>query len=242
MIIHIIPSRLDAQRLPRKPLADIGGKPMIIRVWEQAVQSNSGRVVVAAAEQEVVDLVESAGGEAVLTPPDLPSGSDRVYHALQTLDPEGRYTRVTNIQGDMPFLDPASVKSAVEALEQRPEFDMMTLAALIQDEFEKHTPQVVKVAITPHTDRIGQALYFSRSCIPSGEQGPFLHHIGLYVYRREALARFVSLPQTHLEKNERLEQLRGLENGLRIGVCLVPEAPLSVDTPQDLERARALCA
>jgi 3-deoxy-manno-octulosonate cytidylyltransferase (CMP-KDO synthetase) len=239
--IILIPARLPATRLPDKPLADICGLPMIVHVWRRSVQAGIGPVVVAAADREIADAVAAHGGTAVLTDPDHPSGSDRVWEALEKIDPDRRFDAVVNVQGDLPTLDPAIIRAVFEPLGQ-PGVDISTLVAEIAIEEERTNPNVVKAVcgFTPGS-RIARALYFTRATAPSGV-GPHYHHIGLYAYRREALARFVALPQGVLEKREKLEQLRALENGMRIDCALVDTVPLGVDTPADLERARALIA
>ncbi len=233
----VIPARMASTRLPDKPLADICGAPMIVQVWRRAVEAGVGRVVVAAAEAEIADAIREAGGEAVLTDPALPSGSDRVWAAVCEIDPEGRHTIIINVQGDLPTLDPALIRRAYEAL-VRPGADISTLAAEISDEEERTNENVVKVVTSFGESRIARALYFTRATAPWGA-GPLYHHIGLYGYRREALARFVSLPPSPLESREKLEQLRALEAGMTIEVALVDTVPLGVDTPADLEKARA---
>jgi 3-deoxy-manno-octulosonate cytidylyltransferase (CMP-KDO synthetase) len=240
--IIVIPARMASTRLPGKPLADIGGVPMIVQVWRRAAEAGVGRVVVAAAEAEIADAVHAAGGEAVLTDPGLPSGSDRVWQAVCDVDPEGRHGIVLNVQGDLPTLDPALIRTAYEAL-IRPGADISTLAAEIVLEDERTNPNVVKAVVAFDGAlsgglRLARALYFTRATAPWGE-GPLYHHIGLYGYRREALARFVGLPPSPLEKREKLEQLRALEAGMTIEVALVDTVPLGVDTPADLEKARA---
>lgn len=235
--IVVIPARMASTRLPGKPLADICGAPMIVQVWRRATEAEIGRVVVAAAEAEIADAVRAAGGEAVLTDPDLPSGSDRVWQALCELDPEGRHSIVINVQGDLPTLDPALIRTAYEAL-IRPGADISTLAAEIAVEEERTNENVVKAVAAFEGARLARALYFTRATAPWGP-GPLYHHIGLYAYRREALARFVALPPSPLERREKLEQLRALEAGMSIEVALVDTVPLGVDTPADLEKARA---
>jgi 3-deoxy-manno-octulosonate cytidylyltransferase (CMP-KDO synthetase) len=237
----VIPARLAAARLPGKPLADIGGAPMIVHVWRRAVESGLGRVVVAAADREIVVAIAAAGGEAVLTRSDHPSGSDRIFEAVAALDPERRHDVVVNVQGDLPLLDPTAIGDALLALAD-PQVDIATLAAPIADAAELASPSVVKVAagFAPGA-RIARALYFSRLPVPHGA-GAHYHHIGLYAYRRAALERFVALPPSVLEKRESLEQLRALEAGMRIDVALVDSVPLGVDTPADLARARQLMA
>lgn len=239
--IVVIPARLQATRLPGKPLADIHGEPMIVHVWRRACEADIGPVIVACAEREIAEAVSRAGGEAVLTRPDHPSGSDRVFEAVERCDPERRYGAVINIQGDLPTIDPAAVRAVFAPLAQAG-VDIATLVTEITEPAERDDPNVVKavVSISPGQSS-GRALYFSRAAAPAGD-GPLYHHIGLYAFRRDALARFVALPQGVLERRERLEQLRALENGMRIDAALVDTVPLGVDTPADLDRARAMLA
>jgi len=239
--IVLIPARMASTRLPGKPLAEILGQPMIVQVWRRALAAAIGPVVVAAAEPEIVAAVEAAGGRAVLTRPDHPSGSDRIYEALQQLDPEGRYDAVVNVQGDLPTIAPETLRAVLAPLAD-PAVDLATLAVVIRDPAERDNPNVVKAVVEWDPEgprRQGRALYFTRTTTPSGE-GPLLHHVGLYAYRREALARFVALPPSALERRERLEQLRALAHGFRVEVAIVDAVPLGVDTPADLERARQL--
>jgi 3-deoxy-manno-octulosonate cytidylyltransferase (CMP-KDO synthetase) len=194
-------------------------------------------VLVAAGDEAIVAAVTAAGGGAVLTDPALPSGSDRVWAAVRAVDPAGRHDAIVNLQGDLPALDPAAIRAALAPLTE-PAVDIATLAAAITEDRERHDPNVVKIALAlPPGGRIGRALYFSRATVPSGD-GPLWHHIGIYAYRRAALARFVALPPSPLERRERLEQLRALEAGLRIDVACVDTVPLGVDTPADLDRIR----
>ncbi len=235
--IVVIPARMASTRLPGKPLAEIAGLPMIVHVWRRAIEAEVGPVVVACAEQEIADAIQRAGGRAVLTRPDHPSGSDRVHEAVEAVDPKGAHDVVLNVQGDLPALDPALLRAVLAVLDD-PLIDIATLAVAIADDAERMSPSVVKAVVSaPEGARRGRALYFSRSAVPWGE-GPLYHHIGLYGFRRHALARFVSLPPTPLEQRERLEQLRALENGMRIEVAFVDTVPLGVDTPDDLARAR----
>ena len=237
--VLLIPARMASTRLPAKPLADIAGLPMIVRVWQQAQAAGLGPGVVAAGEAQIVDLIKSHGGTAVLTDPDLPSGSDRIWAALQAIDPKGQHDVVVNLQGDLPALDPAQIKVVVHAL-ARSGADIATLAAPIDNDEDKANPAVVKAVVAwDAAGQLGRALYFTRATAPTGG-GPLFHHVGLYAYRREALESFVALPPSPLEQSEKLEQLRALEAGMRIAVARVEEAPLSVDTPADLERARKL--
>jgi 3-deoxy-manno-octulosonate cytidylyltransferase (CMP-KDO synthetase) len=235
--IVLIPARMASTRLPGKPLADIAGVPMIVRVWRQAVAADIGPVVVAAAEREIAQAIEAAGGRAVLTPADLPSGSDRIHTALQIVDASGSHDVIVNLQGDIPNLDPLYVRLVAELLSD-PLVDIATLAVEIDNQSDRVDPNVVK-PIVAWRGNIGRALYFSRATVPTGE-GPVFHHLGIYAYRRAALSRFVSLPPSPLEKRERLEQLRALEAGMHVAVGCVDTLPLSVDTPADLEKARAV--
>jgi 3-deoxy-manno-octulosonate cytidylyltransferase (CMP-KDO synthetase) len=237
--ILIIPARMAASRLPGKPLADIGGVPMIVRVWARAVAAGLGPVVVAAGEIEIVQAVEKAGGRAVLTDPNLPSGSDRIWSALTAADPQGKHDVVVNLQGDLPALDPDQLQTVVGCL-QKSGADIATLAAPIDNEADEVNPAVVKAIVAwDARERYGRALYFTRATAPAGE-GLLYHHVGLYAYKRQALEEFVALPPSALEAREKLEQLRALEAGMSIAVARVDEAPLSVDTPADLERARKI--
>ena len=212
---------------------------MIVHCWRRAVECELGPIVVAAGEQEIVDAITAVGGQAVLTDPNHPSGSDRVWEAVQKVDPNGKHDVIINIQGDLPTLDPALIQASVAPLAEG-EVDIATLVVEITDEEEKTAPSVVKAFVGFEDGRtVARALTFTRATAPYGE-GPLYHHIGLYTYRRDALARFVALPQGVLEKREKLEQLRALENGMRIDVSLVDTIPLGVDTPKDLEKARRL--
>jgi len=236
--IVLIPARMAATRLPGKPLAQIGGLPMIVRVVRQAELACIGPVVVAAGDREIASAIRQAGGKAVLTDPAMPSGSDRIYAALQEIDPSGGHGIIVNLQGDLPAIAPESLKRVVAALTVSGA-DIATLAAPAHPG-DRDNPHVVKPAVAWEADgQLGRALYFSRNPIPSGE-GETLHHIGIYAYTRAALARFIQLPPSALEKRERLEQLRAMEAGMRIAVARVDEIPLTVDTEADLEKARRL--
>jgi len=237
-VLIIIPARMASTRLPGKPLADIAGRPMIVHVADRARQSGLGRVVVATDSPEVADAARAHGHEAVMTDTKHQSGSDRVFEALQTLDPEGKIESIINLQGDLPTIDPAVIQAALAPLDD-PAVDIGTLGVEIVDEEEKTTSSVVKIVGSPVSSTRLRALYFTRATAPWGE-GPLYHHVGIYAWRRAALERFVSLGQSVLEKRESLEQLRALEAGMRIDAEIVNSVPLGVDTPQDLERARAL--
>ena len=239
--IVIIPSRLAATRLPGKPLADIGGQPMIVHVWRRAVEAGIGPVIVACADIDILDAIKEAGGDAVFTNPAHASGSDRVFEAAATVDPRKRHDCVVNVQGDLPTIEPTAIKAALGPLDDDA-VDIATIAAEITEEAERDDPNVVKVALSlAEGGTRGRALYFSRAAVPSGA-GPHYHHIGIYAFRRQALDRFVRLPPSPLERREKLEQLRAIENGMRIDVALVDTVPLGVDTPADLERARRMLA
>lgn len=235
----IIPARMASTRLPDKPLADIEGEPMIVHVWRRAHAAEMGRVIVAADCEEICSAVRAAGGEAQLTRPDHVSGSDRIFEALNRVDPEAEVDVVVNVQGDLPTIDPSLIRTCADVLATKGP-DIATLAAEIDIADERTNPNVVKVIGTPlpQPGRL-RALYFTRATAPSGD-GPLYHHIGLYAYRRTALERFISLRASPLERRERLEQLRALEDGMRIDVAIVDTVPLGVDTPADLERARSL--
>ncbi|MEC7203373.1 MAG: 3-deoxy-manno-octulosonate cytidylyltransferase [Pseudomonadota bacterium] len=237
--VILIPARMGSTRFPDKVLAEIAGAPMIVQVWRRAQEAALGRIVVAAAEPAIVAAVEAVGGEAVLTDPEHPSGSDRIYEALMKIDPAGYHDAIVNVQGDLPTIEPDAIHAAIAPL-QDPAVDIATIGAEITIDEEWTNPNVVKaVAAIAPGERIGRALYFTRATAPSGE-GPLYHHIGLYAYRRAALEEFVALPQGVLEQREKLEQLRALEAGMRIDLALVDTVPLGVDTPADLARARAM--
>ncbi|MCU4160329.1 3-deoxy-manno-octulosonate cytidylyltransferase [Acidiphilium sp. AL] len=233
----MIPARLGSTRLPGKPLADIGGVPMIVHVLKRAEHAALGPVAVACAESAIAEAVTAAGGRAVLTDPDLPSGSDRIHAALAAIDQGGRHDVVVNLQGDLPGIEPETLRTLLAVLDD-PRFDIATLVAPIASEAEAEAPSVVKAACGfGNGAPVAPVLYFSRNRIPSGV-GALWHHVGVYAYRRAALERFVNAPPSPLEQREKLEQLRALEAGMRIGAARIARAPFGVDTPEDLERAR----
>ena len=237
--IILIPARLASTRLPNKPLADIAGLPMIVHVLNRAREAALGPIAIACADLAIADAVTAAGGHAILTDPALPSGSDRIHAALQILDPDGAHDIIINLQGDLPSIPPDFLAAVLRPL-ANPKFDIATLVAPITSPEEAASPSVVKCACAfASGETVAPALYFSRSKIPSGD-GPLWHHIGIYAYRRAALEKFVSLPESPLEAREKLEQLRALEAGLTIGAAQVAFAPFGVDTPADLERARKI--
>lgn len=236
----VIPARMAATRLPGKPMAEIGGAPMIVQVWRRAMEAGIGPVIVATDSAEIAAAITSAGGTPVMTRADHPSGSDRIQEAVERFDPDGRHDIIVNVQGDLPTIDPRIIAAALLPLAD-PAVDIATLAAKITREDEKTASHVVKAVGSPIGPNRLRALYFTRASAPWGE-GDLFHHIGLYAYRRRALRQFVNLPPSPLEMREKLEQLRALEAGLRIDIVIVDTVPLGVDTPQDLERARAILA
>jgi len=237
--IIVIPARMASTRLPGKPLKDIAGEAMIVRVWRQAVKADCGPVLVAAAEEEIASEIRRAGGDAVLTDPELPSGSDRVYQALNRHDPQQRFDCVINLQGDLPGLDPGAVR-VVDSTLKESGAEIATLAAVIRDARDVDNPAVVKAIAAWNAEATrGRALYFTRARAPFGD-GPLFHHVGIYAFRRTTLARFVSLPVSPLEAREKLEQLRAVEAAMHIEIARIDEVPLSVDTPEDLERAKGI--
>ena len=234
----LIPARMASTRLPGKPLADIAGEPMIVRVMRQAQAARIGPVVVATDSEAIAACVEKAGGRAVMTRADHVSGSDRIYEALAAADPERNADIVVNLQGDVPTLEPGDLARALEPLRDAA-VDIATLAAEIKRAQERANPNVVKVVGTAVSPSRLRALYFTRATAPWGA-GPLFHHVGIYAYRREALTRFVALPPSPLEQREKLEQLRALEAGMRIDVAIIDNIPLGVDTPEDLDHVRQL--
>ena len=230
---------MNSTRLPNKPLADINGVPMIVRVWQIAVDANIGRVIVASGDTEISKAVQNEGGEAILTDPALPSGSDRIFAALEKADPSKKHDIIINLQGDLPLLERSTITAAYDLMDND-QVDIGTVAAQIISPEEKLSPSIVKAIVAWNNDGItGRALYFTRAPAPTGD-GPMYHHIGLYTYKRHALERFVKLPISPLEQQEKLEQLRALENGMRIDIALVDTVPFGVDTPEDLEKAKLL--
>lgn len=236
----LIPARMAATRLAGKPLKDIAGLPMIVQVVRRAEEAKVGRVVVATDAAEIAAAVTAHGGEAIMTRDDHPSGSDRIHEALGKLEGAGEIDIIINVQGDLPTISPGDIRAALTPLRD-PAVDIGTLAAVIRNDEEQTNPNVVKVIGSPLGENHLRALYFTRATAPYGD-GPRYHHIGLYVYRRQALARFVTLPPSPLERREKLEQLRALEAGMRIDVAVVDSVPLGVDTPHDLDMAREMLA
>ena len=235
--IILIPARMASSRLPGKPLADIAGLPMIVHVLRRAQAAKIGEAVVATDSEAVAAAVEKSGGRAIMTRADHVSGSDRIYEALEALDPEHRIGVVVNVQGDLPTLDPADIRAALKPLAD-PAVDIATLAALITDKAELSNPNVVKAIGAPATSGRFRATTFTRA--DASGPGSHYHHIGLYAYRRAALERFVKLPPSANERREKLEQLRALDAGMRIDVVVVKSVPLGVDTPEELAKARKM--
>jgi 3-deoxy-manno-octulosonate cytidylyltransferase (CMP-KDO synthetase) len=236
----LIPARMASTRLPGKPLAEIGGVPMIVRVMRRAEEAGVGPVLVATDSKDIAAAVEAAGGRTVMTRADHTTGSDRIFEAMAVADPEGRAEIIVNVQGDFPMLAPSDIKAALRPLAD-PAVDIATLAMVISEEAERNDPNVVKVVGSQIAPGHLRALYFTRATAPTGE-GPLYHHIGLYAYRRAALTRFVSLPPSPLETRERLEHLRALEAGMRIDVAITDNLIFGVDTAEHLEKARTLLA
>ena len=234
--VIIIPARMAASRLPGKPLADIGGKPMIRHVWERAMAADIAPVWVATDHEEIMDVIRAAGGAAVMTREDHPSGSDRTFEAVSRIDPDSRFDLILNLQGDLPEMDPAIAVTLLDTVRDGGA-ELSTLVTPASAE-EAALPQVVKAVVSwQEGQNLGRALYFSRAAVPHGDS-PFYHHVGVYGWRREALARFVTLPPSPLETSERLEQLRALEAGMRIAVAAIESAPAGVDTEADLAATR----
>jgi 3-deoxy-manno-octulosonate cytidylyltransferase (CMP-KDO synthetase) len=237
--VIVIPARMASTRLPGKPMADIHGLPMIVHVWKRAVEANIGKVLVAAAENEIADVIRSHGGDALATDPALPSGSDRVAAALKLRDPHGKFTYALNLQGDLPTIDPLAIQRCLAGL-TNDSVDIATIAARIEADEDVENPNIVKVIAPLSEDReVAYARDFVRQVGPEHD-APFWHHIGVYAYRREALDRFVSLPVSTREARRKLEQMRALDNDMRIAVVRVESVPLGVDAPADLETARVM--
>lgn len=236
--IVLIPARMASTRLPGKPLADICGKPMIVQVALRAREAGAERIVVAVDNEQVFDAVKSAGFDVTMTRQDHQSGSDRIYEALQKADPNGSAEFIINVQGDLPTIEPETIRASLRPMED-PSVDIATLTVPITDEEEKTDPSIVKIVGSPLSDTRLRALYFTRATAPYGN-GPLYHHIGLYTYRRAALEKFVSLKPSVLEKRESLEQLRAVEAGMRIDAEIVNSVPLGVDTQPQLETARKI--
>jgi 3-deoxy-manno-octulosonate cytidylyltransferase (CMP-KDO synthetase) len=237
-ILVLIPARMAATRLPGKPLLEMAGLPMIVHVLRRAEAAGVGRVAVATDTAEIASIVTAYGGKAVMTRADHPSGSDRIFEALGVLDPNGEVEIVVNLQGDFPTIGADNIRDVLTPLTD-PKVDIATLAAEIHTEEEATNPNVVKAVGSVVGPRRLRALYFTRATAPHGE-GPRYHHIGVYAYRRAALERFVRLPPSPLERQEKLEQLRALEAGMRIDIGIVDSVPRGVDTPSDLETTRQI--
>ena len=237
--VILIPARMASTRLPGKPLADINGLPMIVQVLRRAQEAHIGAAIVATDSEAVQAAVEKAGGRAVMTSTHHLSGSDRIYEALEAVDPERRVEYIVNVQGDLPTIAAEDIRAALEPLAD-PAVDIATLAAVITDPAELTNPNVVKAKGTLVSPGRLHATTFTRANAEGA--GPHYHHIGLYAYRRAALERFVKLPPSANEQRERLEQLRALDNGMRIDVMIVGSVPLGVDTPEDLDKARTMLA
>jgi 3-deoxy-manno-octulosonate cytidylyltransferase (CMP-KDO synthetase) len=237
--IVVIPARMASTRLPGKPLADINGKPMIVHCWNRAVEANVGQVLVAAAEVEIADVVRAHGGDAIVTNSALPSGSDRIAEALSLRDPQRRFDYVVNLQGDLPTIDTLSIRRCLAGLVNEPA-DISTIAARIDREADVANPNIVKAIAPLNEEREVAFARDFRRIVGAEHNPPFWHHIGVYAYRRAILEKFVSLPVSPLEAERKLEQMRAMENGMRIVVVRVDTVPLGVDTPSELESARRM--
>jgi 3-deoxy-manno-octulosonate cytidylyltransferase (CMP-KDO synthetase) len=237
--VVVIPARMASTRLPGKPLADIHGLPMIVHCWKRAVEANVGQVLVAAAEVEIAQAIQAQGGDAIVTNPALPSGSDRIAEALTLRDPHRKFDFVVNLQGDLPTIDTLSIQRCLAGLVNEAA-DISTIAARIETQDDVDNPNIVK-AIAPLNDEreVAFARDFVRTVGPE-HAPPYWHHIGMYAYQRPVLERFVSLPVSEREASRKLEQMRALDNGMRIVVVRVDTVPLGVDTPHDLEIARRM--
>ncbi|WP_336294499.1 3-deoxy-manno-octulosonate cytidylyltransferase [Bartonella sp. CB169] len=238
--IIFIPARIGSTRLPKKALAEIAGKPMVVHVAERAKKAALGRTIVATDHSDIAKAVRAYGHECIITSKDHKSGSDRIYEALTNIDPEQRYNAILNVQGDLPTITPSAIISALQPLENNLT-DIATLGTIIAEEEEKINPNIVKIIGTPLSQNRLRALYFTRAKAPYGN-GPLYHHIGVYAYRRKTLEQFVTLKPSPLEKREKLEQLRALEHNMRIDVEIVNTIPLGVDTQHDLDRIRKILA
>jgi 3-deoxy-manno-octulosonate cytidylyltransferase (CMP-KDO synthetase) len=238
--VVLIPARMASTRLPGKPLADIVGHPMVVQVAMRAREAGAERIVVAVDDERVFEAVKNAGFDVTMTRQDHQSGSDRIYEALQKVDPYGNAEFVINVQGDLPTIEPETIRASLRPMENAA-VDIATLTVEITDEEEKANPSVVKIVGSPISETRLRALYFTRATAPYG-QGPLYHHIGLYTYRRAALEKFVTLKPSPLEQRESLEQLRALEAGMRIDAEIVQSVPLGVDTQAQLDRAREILA
>jgi 3-deoxy-manno-octulosonate cytidylyltransferase (CMP-KDO synthetase) len=237
--IVVIPARMSSSRLPGKPLADINGLPMIVHVWKRAIEANVGQVLVAAAEVKIVEIIRNHGGDAIVTDPALPSGSDRIAAALKMRDIHEKFEYVVNLQGDLPTIDPLAVRRCLAGLTNE-QVDIATIAALIENDEDIKNPNIVKAIASLGKDReVAYARDFVREVGPEHE-APYWHHIGVYAYRRQSLSRFVSLPVSTRETLRKLEQMRALDNDMRIAVVRVDSVPLGVDTSADLEAVRAI--
>lgn len=231
--ITIIPARMASQRLPEKPLQEINGLPMIAQVWQRAMDANIGDVLVACDDERIARVIQERGGQAVMTNPDLPSGSDRAWHALQSVDPQGEYTHIINLQGDLPNIEPKLLQKVLKPLQDEA-IDIGTLGIQFDNDEDRQDPNQVKIILSKEDgNSSGRALYFTRSNVPEA-----YYHVGVYAYRRSALEKFIHLPVSGLEAAEKLEQLRALEADMRIGVELVDQKPIGVDTLEDLEHVR----
>ena len=233
--IILIPSRMESSRFPGKPMAKVEGKPMIQRVWEQAINSEIGEVIVACSENEIFNLITSLGGKAILTDPKLKSGTDRIYSALIKISPNIEYDYIINLQGDMPLILPEQIKKVLEPLKY--DYSIGTLATNLKEEEETNS-NVTKVIIEWKNKTTGKAKSFFRK-IKHQEKNIF-HHVGIYSYTKNSLTKFVKLPRSKNEIELNLEQYRAMDAGMTIGITFEPNIPISVDTKEDLITAESI--
>ncbi len=240
----IIPARLGSTRLPNKILADINGKTMINRVFDQANKVPNSKVYIACGDEAIAREVKSFGGDFVMTDPALPSGTDRIYSAFEQLNLKDNYEYIVNLQGDVPNIDPAVIEQAINVLEQHNECDIATAVIEMTDLTKASDPNIVKAIAEFNTNKtISECSDFTR-LKPKNANNVFYEHIGIYVYRKSALLKFVKLKQSIREIDNKLEQLRGLDNGMRIFACLInpQQRPINVDTQDSLDQARKIIA
>ena len=231
----IIPARLESTRLPNKPLADINGEPMIVHVYKRAKEANIAKVIVAAGNVEIKEVIENIGGEAILTNPDHASGSDRIYEALNMYDKESKFDIIVNLQGDLPNIHKDALSKIISLLESN-DADISTLGVKISSEEEFLNKNIVKA----YVKNISESNYvddFDRR-FDIGKEEFLYHHVGIYGYKRKALETFIGFDQSESEIERKLEQMRAIENGMKIVLGLIDELPISVDTQEDLELAR----
>ncbi|MDC3084820.1 3-deoxy-manno-octulosonate cytidylyltransferase [Gammaproteobacteria bacterium] len=232
--IILIPARIASTRLPNKPLLKIDGKEMILKVWESAQMSNADLVMVATDSAEIADILRKNNAKYFITKNEHASGTDRIHEVLTTIDPDKHYEYVVNLQGDLPNVKSSIIDRGLEQIKDT-DADILTYARIIDDKKDILNPNIVKIATSASQKNDLQAIYFSRSPIPYGGK-VYYEHIGIYIYKREALDRFISMKPSSLEKEEKLEQLRAIQNSMKINLILVDDKIISIDTLDDVER------